>query len=304
MPAESTASVDPSGFDLQPLTVTAHLQAGIAHSHAFGIALDGLLASQIHAEAKAALWDAGGAPARVVDLDDVEDLDLPLARCTAGGGQDWHWAATFAWPHPIDALKPGEPGDSAAPSPGGGVDLEGEGADLEVRHWYSFPDHHILERLACALPQHVDDERGRWRRYAMPQLVTLTPALTWRAVGDIDAIRTLLTPIRAIGKGRARGEGTVQRWEITPTPALTAWESGHLHPDGTLGRPVPSACLTGAGEHGPIRDAGLALTGIRPPYLHPTRRRRLHRPLPWHHDHPEPEQPENLEQSGQPAGGS
>lgn len=139
----------------------------------------------------------------------------------------------------------------------------------------------MLERLVQTLPTHVDDERGRWRRYAMPQLITLTPALTWRAVGNLQAIADLLTPIRAIGKGRARGEGTVTRWEITPAPTLDVWAAGHVHPDGSLGRPAPPACLIDAG---PIRDAGLALTGIRPPYLHPARRRLLRRTLPWHVD--------------------
>lgn len=286
-PAERATSVR-----LQPLIVTAHLQAGIVYSHAFGIALDGLLASQLHAEAKAAVLDAGGVPVRALDLEDVDDLDLPLARCAAGGDRDWHWAATFAWPHP----PPGTTDAAADRDPGAD-----DGMDLEVRHWYSFPDHHILERLARTLPRHVDDERGRWRRYAMPQLITLTPALTWRAVGDISAIRALLEPIRAIGKARARGEGTVQRWDITPAPELPAWEAGHLHPNGALGRPVPPTCLAGHEEHDLAGDADLALTGIRPPYLHPSRRRRLYRPLPWHMS---PEGHHDTEQPQTPAGDS
>ena len=195
-------SSDPS---LRPLRVTAHLQAGIVHSHAWGIALDGLLASQLHAQATAEELDAGAVPVPVMELDDVEDLELPLARCQAfGQGDDWHWAATCAWPEPAG---PDQQDPNAAAEVAEALDV----GDFEVRTWYSFPDHDILERLTPALPLHVDDERGRWRRYAMPQLVTMTPALTWRAVGDVDAVRALLEPVRAIGKSRARGEGAVLR---------------------------------------------------------------------------------------------
>lgn len=263
-------SSDPS---LRPLRVTAHLQAGIVHSHAWGVALDGLLASQLHAQATAEELDAGAVPVPVMELDDVEDLELPLARCQAfGQGDDWHWAATCAWPEPAGADQQ-DPNDAAEVAEA--LDVGG----FEVRTWYSFPDHEILERLTPALPLHVDDDRGRWRRYAMPQLVTMTPALTWRAVGDVDAVRALLEPVRAIGKSRARGEGTVLRWEVTPQPSWDPWEAGHLHPDGSLGRPTPAACLT---DRTAIRDGGLSWTGLRPPYRHPSRRRQLHRPLPWH----------------------
>ena len=45
---------------LRPLRVTAHLEAGIAHAHDWGIALDGLLAGLIHSAAKAQLLAGGG----------------------------------------------------------------------------------------------------------------------------------------------------------------------------------------------------------------------------------------------------
>ena len=264
---------DPS---MRPLRVTAHLQAGVVHSHSWGIALDGLLASQVHERAKDAALSAGEPIVPVMERDVVEDLELPLARCGTNNcdpiDEDWHWAATCAWPEPAGAagLELAGPAD---------VDEGRDGEDYEVRTWYSFPDHDILERLVTTLPQHVDDERGRWRRYAMPQLVTMAPALTWRAVGDVDAVHALLEPIRAIGKSRARGEGTVLRWDVTPEPDADPWDAGHLHPDGSLGRPVPASCLTGRDA---VRHDAVAWTGLRPPYLHPARRRRLHRPLPWH----------------------
>lgn len=243
---------------MEPLQITAHLQAGVVFSAPWGIALDGLLAAQVHAKAKAELEEAGGIHTPVLELEDVADLALPLARC--GQGPDWHWAATCAWP---GALEEGAE----------------EGRDLEVRSWFSFPDHDMIERLVAELPRHVDDDRGRWRRYAMPQLVTTTPSLTWRAVGEAQAISDLLGQIHAIGKSRARGEGTVTCWQVEPAPDLDEWSAAHLHPDGTLGRPCPASCLAG---HRPVPDSGPGWTGIRPPYLHPSRRRLLHRPLPWH----------------------
>lgn len=238
---------------MEPLTVTAALQSGVVHSNPWGIALDGLLAAELHATAKAELEDAGGVHVPVLERDDVADLDLPLARC--GHGADWHWAATCGWPERADS------------------------DDLEVRAWYSFPDHQLIERFVADLPRHVDDDRGRWRRYAMPQLITSTPTLTWRAVGDVEAVRSLLSGIAAIGKSRSRGEGAVTAWSVTAAPEVEAWEAGHLHPDGSLGRPCPPACLTG---HGPLEDGGIGWSGLRPPYLHPSRRRLVRRPRPWH----------------------
>lgn len=239
----------------EPLTVTAHLEAGVAHAAPWGISLDGLLASVLHSRAKAALEDSGGIHIPVLERVDVVDLPLPLARCTPAADEHlWHWAATCAWPSHCDEEA------------------------LEVRTWHSFPDHELLEELVDTLPRHVDDDRGRWRRYAMPLLVTLTTSLTWRAVGDIAAIRDLLDEVHAIGKKRAHGEGAVRSWHVEPAPSLDHWSAGHLHPDGALGRATPAACL----HDRDIPDGGVGRTGLRPPYLHPARQTRLHRPAPWH----------------------
>ena len=241
---------------MQPLTVTAHLEAGVAHAGPWGIALDGLLASVLHMGAKARLLAGGGEHTPLADQDDVEDLDLPLARC--GEGTDWHWAATCAWP--------GERARSQPP---------------EVVTWHSRPDHrHLVDLTGGDLRQHVDEDSGRYRRYAMPLLVTLTDAVLWRAVGDVDEIRSLLSGVQAIGKKRATGHGRVLSWSIEPAPELDAWAAAHTHPDFTLGRPVPESCLQLVSASQLAEEPPEGPAGIRPPYSHRGRQRQLLLPVP------------------------
>ena len=109
----------------------------------------------------------------------------------------------------------------------------------------------------------------------MPLLVTVTTAVTWRGVGDLSGVSDLLTDITAIGKKRAHGQGRVLHWQVTPLDDVQAWEASHLHPDGTLGRTTPPACLTGHG----VLHAGVGAAGLRPPYAHPSRQHHLARPL-------------------------
>lgn len=60
-----------------PLRVTAHLEAGLAYAHDWGLALDGILASVVHHQAKAELLAAGGNHIPLRHQDDPVDLDLP-----------------------------------------------------------------------------------------------------------------------------------------------------------------------------------------------------------------------------------
>lgn len=71
---------------LVPLRVRAHLSAGIAQAAPWGIALDGLLASELWAEHKASCRATGRDYVRAMELPEPPDLDLPLARCHHGGG--------------------------------------------------------------------------------------------------------------------------------------------------------------------------------------------------------------------------
>lgn len=231
----------------QPLRVTAHLSAGVAVAGPWGIALDGILASQLHADRKAATTRPDLARSAMVDPD-PPDLPLPLARC--GTDPDWHWAATCAWP------------------------LDGHDQLPEARYWSARTDHRHLEALTPTLPQNLRDREGRYRARYAPLLVTVCSAVTWTAVGDLDAVQALLEPLMAIGKKRATGHGHVIAWTIEPAPELDTWTAAHLHLNGTLGRPTPPACLVGRA----VADAGAGTAGIRPPYPHPARQRTLRLP--------------------------
>lgn len=229
---------------LQPLTVTARLEAGIVFGHPWGIALDGLLASIL-------LDQGGGDEMKVLDQATPSVLELPLTRCDAG--RSWHWAATCAWP------------------------VDGRDLLPHVNYYSAHADHRHLEALAETTPKTVSDRRGRFRAHYRPLLVTTCTAVVWQAVGDVDEILNLLAQVPAIGKKRTHGHGRVHEWTVTPTPTLASWDASHLHPDGTLGRPCPPSCLDGRAE---VVDGGRGRAGVRPPYIHPATQADVRLPAP------------------------
>ena len=233
------------------LQVRAHLAAGIAHAAPGGISLDGLLAAELWAEHKAAAREAGRPAPGLQDTADPEELELPLARCTSGGDGLWHWAATSAYPHEHTTEVP------------------------DIHYWTGRTDARTLEHLTPALPATQSDRQGRYRARYMPLLVTPCTSVSWSAVGDPATITALLSTVSAIGKKRSHGEGHVLCWTVTPTPAVDPWAAAHLHPDGTLGRPTPEACLH---HHPAPLTGGYGTAGLRPPYMHPPRQHHLHLP--------------------------
>lgn len=237
---------------LVPLQVRAHLATGIAHSGPWTIALDGLLAGEMWAEQKALRQEAGLPPISVRDLATPPDLELPLARCAIDPGA-WHWAATCGQPE-------GRPQRSMP----------------DVRQWTGRTDHRTVEQVATDIPKVLSDRQGRYRARAMPLLVTTCRSVLWRAVGDPEGIRRILDLIPAIGKKRGVGEGHVLAWEVTPLDEADPWATGHLHSDGSLGRPSPAACL--ASQSG-IVDGGAGTAGLRPPYMHRGRQHHLRLPV-------------------------
>lgn len=240
------------------LRVRAVLAAGIASLAPWGIALDGLLAAQLHEGDQTARRDAGEELVRAREQAKPPDLDLPLARCTPEQGP-WHWAATTAWP-------------------------EAHGDVIDVHHWSARVDHRHLEHVAEQLPRVISQRQGRYRAKRMPLLVTPTPAITWHGVGDIEQIGALLESVISIGKKRSTGEGHVLTWTVEPAPDLDQQAAAHLHPDGSLGRPVPTACVEMFET--PVHHGGTGQAGVRPPYMHPARTHDLVLPAATGQDQP------------------
>ena len=217
------------------LQVTARLAGGIVAT-SWGVALDGLLAAVVSDRLK----HAG-------DLVDVDtELELPLARCELAGGEQWHWAATTAY-------------------------ILDEPGRVDVRSWTGRVDHRDLEMVAGSLPKVISGRQGRWRDRRMPLVVIPCRELTWTAVGDPGAVAELLAEVGSIGKKRASGEGHVLGWDVVERPDLDAHTAGHLHPNGRLGRPAPTGCLSAPAEI----SSGRGTAGLRPPHHHPDRQREL-----------------------------
>jgi CRISPR type IV-associated protein Csf3 len=223
-----------------PFQVTAHLQQGVALDVRFGVALDGLLAGLLLREQPGGAYGANDPTDPSVD---PSDLDLPLARCTAG--DDWHWLASCAQP-----VGP---------------------AFQEVHAWTKRLGHRQAELATDRLPRSLPSHHGRYRDHRRPLVITVTRSLSWRAVGDPDAAATLLAPVASVGAHRNSGEGAVLTWTVTPAPDGDPDQFGHLGSDGRLARPCPAACAARLGIPAPV----VATAGIRPPYWHPQRQRQL-----------------------------
>ena len=234
------------------LQITATTPHGVVLSRPWGVALDGLLASVLWHRRKWAARAAGETFAyQHSQTPDI--LDLPLARCgDPEQDADWHWMATFADLHP-------QPQDATEP---------------DIRWRTSRTDRTRLQHLSPVIgSQAVSDSTGRYQRRIVPVMAHPATRLTWRAVGDPDGIRDLLTDLPSIGKHRGVGEGLVTRWEVSETPHVPDWVAGHEHEPGVLGRAVPPRCVD---EH---RDADLlGAATVRPPYLHPASRTAAYQP--------------------------
>jgi hypothetical protein len=151
-----------------------------------------------------------------------------------------------------------------------------DAASPDIRWRTSRTDRQRLQHLTAVIGrQAVSDSTGRYQRRVIPVMAHPASSVTWRAVGDPDLIRDLLTELPSIGKHRGVGEGLVTRWEVTETPDMPEWVAGHEHEPGVLARTVPVRCLreTAGSDAGPLGAAT-----IRPPYLHPASRTTAYQP--------------------------
>ena len=143
-----------------------------------------------------------------------------------------------------------------------------DATEPDIRWRTSRTDRTRLQHLSPVIgSQAVSDSTGRYQRRIVPVMAHPATRLTWRAVGDPDRIRDLLTDLPSIGKHRGVGEGLVTRWEVSETPDVPDWVAGHEHEPGVLGRAVPPRCLDDTAGTGPLGAAH-----VRPPYLHPASR--------------------------------
>ncbi len=237
-----------------PVQITATTPHGIVLSRPWGVAFDGLLASVLWHRRK---WTARAAGHHFTYQPDApqETLPLPLARCgNPDLDTDWHWMATFADLHPRTQAV----------------------AEPDIRWRTSRTDRHRLQHLTPTIGRQVVSENtGRYQRRVIPVMAHPATHLTWRAVGDPDAIRELLTELPSIGKHTGVGEGVVTRWEVTEIPTVTPWSAGHEHQPGVLGRTTPPRCLD---PHTSTTTGPLGTGALRPPYLHPASRATAYQP--------------------------
>lgn len=125
---------------------------------------------------------------------------------------------------------------------------------------------HIVKRKA---PEDLDVLERSWnpalgpgKNRCVPVPLTLTPSVSWLAVGKRQGVKRLLRYARHVGGLRAHGYGIVSRWEIEdlrdedPLAAL-------LTVDGHAARHLPASWVVGS----PPSDSGAWL----PPYWHPSR---------------------------------
>ncbi|NKS56341.1 hypothetical protein GS504_01765 [Rhodococcus hoagii] len=231
-----------------PLVVRAQLAHGISLDPLYPVSLDGLLAAVVWGIHKSRLRATGTPTVPLIEQTYPPDLDLPLSICGDRTSGEWHWAATCA--HAVDHPTP----------------------DPEIRHHTGYLDTRHLDATVNRQPVSIPPYKGRYRERRLPTIITLTSAVTWRAHGDIDRVAELLATVDAIGKKRAYGEGRVLKWTVVPDPDPDADEfsAGHLHIDGSWGRPAPRHCLERARPG--TRHGGTSHGGLRPPYLHPSRR--------------------------------
>lgn len=236
-----------------PLQITATTPHGVVLSRPWGVALDGLLASVLWHRHKWAIRSAGGILHYHPDKS-PQAIELPLARCgDPDRNDDWHWMATFADLHPQT---------NAVIEP-------------DIRWRTSRTDRTRLQHLNPSIGrQVVSDSAGRYQRRVVPVIAHPATCLTWRAVGDPDQLRDLLTDLPSIGKYRGAGEGLVTCWDVQPIPEIDEWRAGHEHEPGVLGRTAPPRCVADTA----LTTGPLGTASLRPPYLHPLSRATAYQP--------------------------
>ena len=202
---------------MRPILVIAHLVNGYVSTDPYGPTLDGLLAAALMRERLGDEYELSAM--RPSAMTAVEGL--PLLRVEHEGL--WWYACS-------------------APT--------AEVALRERKHFHRrFDDHAAVDLLPAV--KRVADTAGPYKAYRLSRIRTVTPALTWHAVGDADEVRRLLNRVPAIGGARGSGHGEVAEWIVEP---------GGDEQVARTRRPLPVAFARLLGLDGPVM-----LAGIRPP---------------------------------------
>jgi len=102
---------------------------------------------------------------------------------------------------------------------------------------------------------------GPCKGFMIPSEAVHVRELTWVAVGDPEAIASLLSLVTRLGRRRAVGEGLVRRWRVERVRDEERWPGWPvLSPDGAPLRPLP------LDVPGLSPDAPRRFGRTRPPY--------------------------------------
>lgn len=237
---------------MEALQITAHLAGSIALARPEDVALDGLLAAQVLRrffgndfyllpDPKEVLFfarlplDMRGQPGAHVAAMQTGDVWQSAAQ----GVKDeslWYWACSAA-----QATVKGR----------------------DTQYWNKRFDTQAALSDSIDFGGRVEKiiiENGQYKAYHMPLPTLVTDALCWYAYGDRDELLDLLSPIAAIGKKRAQGNGAVLRWSVEPMAEdCSEWRGGMLM------RPIPGPLC----DLSQVRPLNMSYTAFRGPQWHP-----------------------------------
>lgn len=211
---------------MRPLRVTATLETGQVATIDGHLPLDSILAyAWIARHRPELLWVNRAGTLGATGAEPLFQPPLPLERREECG--EWFWASSSAQYRRLAE---------------------------DTTYW-----HKRFDALAAA--RYVDFRRGRgristssgpYKAHRTPLVYIVTPELTWYAMGEREAVASLLSGIVAIGKKRGSGYGQVVDWVVEDWPEDLSCRDGR-------GRPMRSV---------PCQD-GPYLAGVRPPSWHP-----------------------------------
>lgn len=243
--------------------LTAFLEQGVVTDSFYGLALDGILASQVRKESAQYLGlrrDGGEELDGGLHASDPVDWNLPLSACVPRGAPlDWHWMCSVGFPLNHDGVML--------------TDIVPDTHRLSVRL-----DARRAYQIAVKVPTTAGGASGRFRTRITPVLSSPAAAICWKVVGDAEEVFRLVSTIPAIGGRRGVGEGAVVKWEIS-TQNITQdehWAFAHYDLRNLgVSRPIPQECA----QRLSVAEPREGQAGIRPPLIHPSRQRTLIMPI-------------------------